>query len=177
MVVVVSVVQLAAATFWNAAAHWDWDVREWVADTRGATIAWWSVQAIVAVYLTSGVTKILHSRAEWISRSPGLLVAAAARLDTAASMGSAFQLASARRAEHAIRVLFAHAGAARLLFAAGLLVELTAPLGLLGENALLVVGLALLALHQANLRLLSLPCHSYQILVITYLVNVPRLWA
>jgi len=70
-----------------------------------------------------------------------------------------------------------HPGLTRLLFAAGLLVALAAPLGLLGENALLVVGIALLALHQANHRLLGLPFPSYQILVLAYLVNAPRLWS
>ena len=65
---------------------------------------------------------------------------------------------------------------ARVVFAAGLLVELSSPVGLAGETALLVVGLALLALHRANGRLLGLPFPQYQLLVLVYLVNVPRLF-
>lgn len=176
LVVVVSVVQCAAVLIWNALS--EPALHDAFAGTREATAVWWSVQAMLAVYFTSGLSKVVNSRAEWIARSPGLLVGAAARMDTAASMGERYQTAArTRRVQRLIDALFDLPAIARLLFAAGLLVELAAPLGLLGENALLVVGIALLALHQANARLLTLPCYEYQILVLAYCVNVPRLWS
>ena len=63
----------------------------------------------------------------------------------------------------------------RWLFAAGLLMELVAPLGLLDERLLLAVGVGLLALHWANGHLLGLPFIEYQLLVLIYLVNLPQL--
>lgn len=176
LVTIVAVAQLAAVFLWNASADRGWDIDDLVARDRNATAAWWSVQAIVAVYFTSGLAKITHSGTSWIQRSPGLLVIATARLDTTGSMGSALHLENARRAKQLIERLLPHPGFARLFFAGGLLVELATPLGLLSEDALAAVGIALLALHYANLRLLSLPFPSYQIIVVGYLVNVPRLW-
>ena len=63
----------------------------------------------------------------------------------------------------------------RCLFGAGLLTELAPPLGLLNELILMLIGLGLIGLHQANGRLLGLPFPEYQLLVLIYLVNVPQL--
>ena len=60
------------------------------------------------------------------------------------------------------------------VFATGLLVELGTPIGLLGERVLMFTGLALIALHRGNERLLGLPFPEFQLLVLIYLVNVPQ---
>ena len=66
--------------------------------------------------------------------------------------------------------LFGRPGIARAVFAAGLVVELASPAGMFGATALLLVGLALLALHFANARMLGLPFPEYQLLVVTFFV-------
>jgi hypothetical protein len=70
--------------------------------------------------------------------------------------------------------LFERPAVTQWVFAAGLLIELTAPLGVLGETALLLVGLALIALHKGNELLLGLPFPEYQLLVLVFLVNLPQ---
>jgi hypothetical protein len=60
-------------------------------------------------------------------------------------------------------------------FAAGLFIELTAPIGLFGETVLMFMGLALIALHQGNKLLLGLPFTEFQFLVLVYLVNLQLL--
>jgi hypothetical protein len=176
LVTVVAVAQLAAVLVWNATGGDD-DLGGLLARSQGSTVAWWSIQAIVAVYLTSGLAKLADTRGRWISLSPGLLVSAVSRLETAGAMGAPQHERRAGRAARLIDVLVVRPQAARVLFGAGLLVELAAPLAVLGDGPRAAVGVALFGLHAANGYLLLLPFPTYQILVLTYLVNVPQLWA
>jgi hypothetical protein len=177
LVTLVAIVQCVAIGLLNAAEQWDWDVDRWVADTRGDTISWWSVQAILAVYVTSGLSKVLRDRGGWVHQSPGLLLNAAIRADMVDATGSGQESARASRARRIIFWLLPHANLTRVVFAGGLLVELAAPIGLFGEHALLAVGLALLVLHWGNGLLFNLPFVGYQILVVTYLINLPQFWS
>jgi hypothetical protein len=177
LMTVVAITQLAAVALWNAQSQWDWGMREYLAATQAETIVWWTVQAIIAMYFTSGLSKLLLTGGRWVQRSPGLLVAATSRLETGGAMlvgGSRKRLA---RTERMIGELLSRPQVARLLFAFGLLIELVTPLGLWGENALLAVGIGLMLLHRANASLLLLPFPINQVLVFTYLVNVPRFFA
>jgi hypothetical protein len=126
---------------------------------------------ILAAYFVSGLSKLVNSRGRWIQRSPGLLLASSARADTDSLMGAASWGASGGSRE-LTAWLIRRPNVARSVFAVGLLVELLAPIGLLGKVVLAVVGVALIALHRANGRLLGLPFPDYQILVFVFLVNV-----
>jgi hypothetical protein len=176
LVTVVAVAQLAAVLVWNATGGDD-DLGGWLGPSQASTAAWWSVQAIVAVYLTSGLTKLADTGGRWVQRSPGLLVAAVARLETAGAMGAGDHERRAGRATRIIDVLVARPAVTRAVFGAGLLVELLAPLALLGAGPRAAVGVALIGLHAANGLVLLLPFPTYQLLVLVYLVNVPQLWA
>jgi hypothetical protein len=175
LVAVVVLVQFVAVVGWNAQSRWNVGLGRYVVGSQGATAAWWSIQAIVAVYFTSGLTKLLRTRGAWIDLSPGVLVSALSRLETAQAMVTA-RYVKRRRVELLVARLLPHPTITRLLFAGGLMCELLAPIGLLGENMLLIVGVALIALHQMNRKLLLLPCVTYQVIVLTFLVNVPRFW-
>ena len=73
--------------------------------------------------------------------------------------GSA-ELGASGKSEALVAWLFERPRIAKCGFAAGLVIELIAPLGVLGETALTLVGIALLALHKANGRLLGLRVRS-----------------
>jgi hypothetical protein len=70
--------------------------------------------------------------------------------------------------------LFERPALTQCVFAVGLLIELTTPIGVLGEPVLMLVGLTLLALHKGNELLLGLPFPEFQLLVLVYLVNLPQ---
>lgn len=176
MVTIVAVAQTCAVLVWNATEALDGDVEDWLGASRGAAAAWWSVQVIVALYLTSGLTKVIDTGGRWIRESPGLLVSATSRLETAGAMGGHAQLRIAQRAQRMIDAFVPHTWLARGLFTAGLLVELAVPLALLGAESRAAVGVCLIALHQANARLLLLPFPTYQLLVFCYLVNPSQLF-
>lgn len=177
LVMIVIVAQLCAVGAWNAAERWHWDDPGYLAETQADTMVWWSVQAILAVYFTSGITKLLKSDLGWIHQSPALLVAASSRLETGGAMLVGGKVKMIPRVERLISGFLPHPAVTRVVFAAGLLTELLAPVGLLGENVLLVVGVALVLLHQANHRLLLLAFTSWQLVVFAYLINVPRFFA
>jgi hypothetical protein len=170
LLAIVLTAQTAGVALWLAAEHWSWDLGGMLGPSEEATAAWWAVQVILAVYFTSG---LIRTRGRWIERSPGLLLSNAAHTETDRLMGEASWGASGRSTA-LVAWLLERPTLTRWFFAGGLLVELAAPIGLLGKTALLVVGLALLALHAANGRLLGLPFPQYQILVLVYLVNVPQ---
>jgi hypothetical protein len=175
LLAVVLVALTAATGLWNAAELWNWKLGGVLAKSQEATAAWWAVQAILAVYFTSGLSKLINTRGRWISRSPGLLLSYSARAETDRMMG-AQSWGSSGKSETLVAWLFERPGVAKAGFAAGLVIELAAPVGVFGDTALLVVGIALLALHKANGRLLGLPFPQYQLLVLTYLVNAPRIF-
>jgi hypothetical protein len=172
LLLVVLMAQTLAVAVWNAADRFDWDLGVLLAGSQPATAAWWSVQAIVAVYLTSGVSKLVETNGRWVHRSPGVLLAARSRVDTDQQMGPG-RRKLAERSAPIVAWLSDRPGVARAAFATGLLIELASPVGLLDENALVAVGIALIALHTANGRMLGLPFSEYQLLVLTFLV-VPR---
>jgi hypothetical protein len=175
LLAIVLTVQTGSVALWNAAAHWHWDLGGVLGQSQQATMAWWTVQTIVAVYFTSGVVKLINTRGRWIARSRRLLLSSYARVDTDRMMGEHSWGQSGESAA-LVAWLFQRPLIAQCVFGAGLLIELTAPLGLLDEHVLLVVGLALLALHAGNRLLLGLPFPEYQLLVLVYLVNVPQLF-
>lgn len=166
LVVTVVAAQLAAAVAW----WWFDGDGPAMAESAAATMAWWSVQAIVAVYFVSGVEKLLATNGRWLARSPGLLVRALS-VQTAAQMRpSARKRAAGRRAERLVGRLVPRPGLTRVLFGVGLAIELAAPVGLLDPVLLPFVGVALLALHAANGVLLGLPFLPWQLLVALFLV-------
>ena len=132
------------------------------------------MQAIIAVYFTSGLSKLINTRGRWIHSSPMLLLSAHARVETDRMMGETSWGESGESAA-LVSWLFERPAVTQCVFAAGLLIELATPIGLLGETVLLIMGLALIALHRGNRRLLGLAFPEYQLLVLVYLVNVPQL--
>jgi hypothetical protein len=173
LLAVVLTAQTAATALWIAADHWSWHL-SLLQESRDSTVVWWTVQAILAVYFTSGLSKLLNTRAHWIQRSPMLLMSAYSRLDTD-RMNNEVSWRASDRAIAPIFWLFERPKIAQGVFAAGLLVELVAPIGLLGKTVLTFTGLGLIGLHRGNTLLLGLSFTEFQLLVLIYLVNVPQL--
>jgi hypothetical protein len=173
LLAVVLTAQTAATLVWNAATRWDWDLGV-LAQSQQSTAVWWTIQVIAAVYFTSGLSKVINTGGRWIARSPMLLLSAFERGDTDRMMGARGQ-ARAGRAVNFASWLLERPLLTQCIFACGLVVEMAAPIGLLGTLALAVMGLALIALHKANRRLLGLPFPEYQLLVLVYFVNVPQI--
>jgi hypothetical protein len=177
----VLIAQFAATVVWNAADRWSWNLDVLAANSQQATAVWWSIQAIAAVYFTSGMSKLINTGGRWIGRSTGLLLAGFGRLETQrmtpkGSAANGREPAGIRNAEIVLSALSSRPVLVQCVFAAGLLIELASPIGLLGESVLMAAGLSLIALHVGNQVMLRLPFPEYQLLILIYFVNLPRLF-
>lgn len=166
----VSLAQLAAFVTWNAADRFDWDLGEWLAGTRDDTAAWWALQGIVAAYFTSGVTKVIRTAGAWVLASPGHLLSAAAKLEIAYAMGGPRQRATIARSQAVVDTLIPRPWVARAVMGGGLVVELLAPLAVLGAAAAIPIGFGLVLLHQANGLMFRLPFWNWQVIVLAFVV-------
>jgi hypothetical protein len=169
LLAIVLVAETGAIMLWNASTRFGWQLDRVLADSQRATVWWWSVQAIIAVYFTSGLTKLINTRGRWIFRSPGLLLSARGLMDIDRLMGVE-RGGGSGRSGYVAQALLRRLSFARCVFAVGLITELASPLGLLGPAALALVGIALIALHVANWQLLALSFWDYQLLVVAFLV-------
>lgn len=181
LLTVILTAQAIATLVWNVADRWNWDLGVVLADSQQATAVWWSIQAIAAVYFTSGLAKLINTGCRWIGRSTMLLLAGYGRAETErmTAKANAADGRSAARIQNAEVVISAMSNRlvlAQCAFAAGLIIELASPIGLLGETVLMVTGLGLIALHVGNQVLLRLPFPEFQLLVLIYFVNLPQLF-
>jgi hypothetical protein len=129
----------------------------------------WSQQALVAVYVSSALTKLLTSRGRWP------LHAAYAPLQVAKAAEQAFVRTGDagwrdRRLALADR-LAAHPWGTRLIFSCGLAVELLSPLFLLSPTATVAGGGLLLLLHWAVGLAMGLPFWPHQAMLLLFMAN------
>ncbi len=137
-------------------------------------VIYWSQQTIVATYLVSALTKLIHTSGKWFLQSPLIAVQIVKtneqnyydRLDATAS-GS-----SAAIAEWIVH----HPLLVALILSCGLILELTSPLALLGRRFALCYGLGLVVFHESVYRVMKLQFTNNEYLIWIFLVNVP-FWA
>ncbi len=137
-------------------------------------LIFWSQQTIVATYLVSGLTKLLHTSGLWFVQSPLIAVEIIKtteqnyfnRLD-AGTCGASLAIA-----EWMVR----HPLATGLALGMGLLLELTSPLALLGRQWAAVFGIGLLIFHETVDRIMKLQFDYNEFLLWIFFVNVP-FWA
>jgi hypothetical protein len=172
IVCVVAIAMLAAVLTWNAASTFNWDLSPLIASSRAATAAWWAIEAVVAMYFTSGLTKVLSTGGGWIRVSPNLLLSVQRSAHLSRLMGGS-RHAAVERSERLSSKLMNRRSLVRLVFALGLFTELLAPIGLFGEYVLLAVGLGLIALHLANAALLTIRFDAWAFVVLVFFVIPP----
>jgi hypothetical protein len=134
-------------------------------------VIFWSQQAIVATYLVSALTKLIHTSGAWFIQSPLIAVQIIKTTDQdyydqldASAYGSGVALAN---------WIVQHPLLVGVVLSLGLLLELTAPLALLGRGMALVYGLGLIAFHESVQRAMKLNFLYNEYLIWIYLVNVP----
>ena len=134
----------------------------------------WSLQAIAATYLVSGITKLIQSSGAWIIQSPlvALQVVKTNEQDFYDTLDPARAGAGLALAEWMIR----HPLLVGAAMTAGLLLELGAPVLLLGRRWAAGYGLALIVFHETIHRVMQLHFVYNQYLLWIYAVNVP-FWA
>jgi len=131
----------------------------------------WSQQTICAVYLVSALTKLINTSGKWFFQSPrvGVQIIKTSEqdyYDWLDASGSAQSLAIAQW-------IALHPWITGIALSMGLLLELTAPLALLGRRFALFIGLSLIAFHAGIHYAMQLRFAYNEYLIWIYLVNVP----
>ncbi len=134
-------------------------------------VIFWSQQAIVATYLVSGLTKLLRTSGMWIIQSPKVALQIIKTTDQ--DYYDRLDLASRSHGQVIADWIVHHPLPVALLLGAGLVLELTTPLALLGRIWALVYGLSLIAFHESIQRVMKLGFPFNEYLAWIYLVNVP----
>jgi hypothetical protein len=169
---IVSLVLLAqtAAYYYGLWLRWRGGTAESSIEERAI---WWSQQTVAAVYLVAGVTKLIVTHGTWIfqARFVGvhiLKTAYQAYYDRLDPSGLEAQLSIAQFAA-------AHGAIVALIAGTGLLLELLAPLMLLGRRWALALGCSFLIFHVSVDRVMHLRFVYHQLLVLIYMVD-PAYW-
>ena len=138
---------------------------------REDRVVFWSQQAIVATYLVSALTKLLHTGGMWFFQTPMIAVQIIKTTDQdyydrldAAAYGSGSAIAE---------WIVQHPLLVGLVLSLGLLLELSSPLALLNRYFALFYGIALVTFHETVQRVMKLNFLYNEYLIWIYLVNVP----
>lgn len=131
----------------------------------------WSQQTIAAVYLVSALTKLIHTKGAWILQSP--LIAVQIIKTTEQDYYDRLHPAGLQAGLRVAEWITLHPLLVMLIMTGGLLLELSAPLLLLGRGWAACYGLALVAFHETVGRVMQLHFTYNEYLIWIYLVNVP----
>ena len=132
---------------------------------------WWSQQAIVATYLVSALTKLINTGGMWFFQTPYIAVQI-----VKATNQTYYNVLDASGRDTSLAVadwIVRHPLLAGLILSGGLLLELGAPLALLGRRFALAIGLSLVLFHETVQRVMTLSFVWNEYLLWVYLVNVP----
>jgi len=124
-------------------------------------------QAIVAVYVTSAITKLIESKGAWLFDLPSIAV------DLQKTQEQYFYDHLTPLPHSLTDVVIQHPNLAYLIFAPGLFLETFAFLALFGRKWALVMGLALVTMHYLIAAVMGLSFKVLAGLVVIYLINIP----
>lgn len=131
----------------------------------------WSQQAIAATYLVSAITKLINSGGAWVLQSPLIAVQIVKTTEQ-----DYYDTLDPSRATSGIAVaewMAQHPLLVGAVLTSGFLLELAAPLLLLGRGWAACYGLALVTFHESVHRVMKLQFMYNEHLAWIFLVNVP----
>lgn len=132
-----------------------------------------SQQAVVAVYFTSALTKLLNSRFRWISQVRNIPI----QLEKNAMQNyyNNLDYSHVDKIRNVANFLASKPFLTCFLFSIGLLLEFLLPLSLLNRFTNIIFGVLIILFHNLNLYIFRLKFASFQRLLLIFFVNVPFL--
>ncbi len=139
---------------------------------RHRQAAWAAMIVIAASYVVCGVVKLENSDGLWLHKAPWLAVQLykthySAFYDTLSMPPEWLQ--------HITEFLVQNPNMARLIFGAGLFIELAGFVILINRRWAVIGGLAIIALHLSISKIMSLNFEAHMVAVLIYAVNLPGL--
>lgn len=134
-------------------------------------VIYWSQQAIVATYVVSALTKLLRTSGMWFFQSPLIAVQIIKTNDQ--EFYNRLETASFDVGVATADWMVQHPLLTGLVLSTGLLLELAAPVALLGRWYAAGIGVALVLFHTSVHQVMKLNFLYNEYLIWIYLVNVP----
>ncbi len=133
----------------------------------------WTIAAVAAAYVVSGVTKLVESEGRWIIDTPNLAV----QLEKTEKQNyyNDLQTEPAPLANWANNLLTNQPNLGRMVFGSALILELAAIIALFGRPYALMIGVALIALHLSISAAMGLSFPNHLKIIAIYLIN-PAWW-
>lgn len=156
---------------------WEWSLLLKPDLERHRQAAWAALIVIAASYVVCGVVKLENSDGMWLHRAPWLAVQLykthySAFYDTLQMPPEWLQ--------NVTEILVQNPNLARLVFGAGLFIELAGFVILINRRWAFIGGLAIIALHLSISKIMSLNFEAHMLAVLIYCVNLPglrRVWS
>jgi len=129
----------------------------------------WSQQVIVALYFTSGLTKLIRSGKRWILDAPNFAIQMLkGSRQTYYSTGKSHSL---KRIQRLSAFMLSHPNLCRLFLAGGLALELIGPVMLVSPSATRLYGIALLLFHWGTKTLMTITFTRHVWLIVVFLLD------
>jgi len=132
-----------------------------------------SQQAVVSVYFTSALTKLIRSKFRWVYNVKDIPV----QIEKT-NMQNYYDELSAPPASWARNVMnwcVRYPVITISIFSLGLLLELMSPFSLISRSTNIIFGLMVIGFHGLNSTLFKLKFDSLQRLIVIYFINIPYL--
>jgi hypothetical protein len=171
---VLTLVLLVQAVFYvtrGEPAPLDWRARLGSEMAFDALAMHWSRQAVIAVYLTAGLTKVLRSGIRWIRDAPNVALQVIKSAEQ--EYYSRFDDSHRTRARATAEAILRRPALVRAALTLGLLAELASPLALAGRAAGAVVGIAVVGFHRIVSRYMHIDFPELEWCVVIFVVDVP----
>lgn len=130
----------------------------------------WSQQAIIVVYFTAGLYKLVSARA-WLTNAPRMVLQIIKT--SRQSFYTRLDASHLDRSDRVVTQVLRHPHLTRLLLASGLLLELGSPLFLHNRMTQLAGGMLLILFHLLNARYLQLPFREQRLLTGVFFLQIP----
>jgi len=133
----------------------------------------WSQQAVVSVYFTSALTKLIRSKFRWLYLVKNIPI----QIEKTNMQNYYNELKEppSSSAKKAIHWCVRYPIITILIFGLGLLLELLSPFSLINRSTNIIFGILFIGFHSLNSVFFKLKFQTLQRLIIIYFINIPYL--
>jgi hypothetical protein len=133
----------------------------------------WSQQAMVAVYFTSSLSKLILSKFNWINQVKYIPIQIEKTLNQ--KYYDTLKSDDNKNIRKISDFLLKHSNITIVIFSTGLILEILSPLSLINRTSIGVFGILLLLFHIINSKLMNLGFPELQKLLVIFFINIPFL--
>jgi hypothetical protein len=173
VVSLVLIVQSLAYILGATKNYLPWDFKIFSVFNVDQISIFWSQQAMVAVYFTSSLSKLILSKFNWINQVKYIPIQIEKTLNQ--KYYDTLKSDDNKNIRKISDFLLKHSNITIVIFSTGLILEILSPLSLINRTSIGVFGILLLLFHIINSKLMNLGFPELQKLLVIFFINIPFL--